>query len=325
MTPPLATWALHAAAGHPDHPDFTDFAGPCWWCGCTATGRGWPVALLPDTFPTPALARVKTSTHLCAACGWTLASGFALPNALAALRLTERAEPSWRGNRRTEVSVLGGAPVKHLILRLADGRIGLWTPATPKAAEDAWLATLDRQQRGPHDVGPVRFVGAHPLADLAPGRELRFFVWHHVTLPDHDGRPCWRPMTDAEKPEIRHHLTREDLDGDHLGATVLSTEKKHCAIYASVEHWHPHAPRVVWFGGQSITYRAPHLRDLIAAAEDLIAAGARDDAILSGRYPGDPALLTVLRASERVLAPARGGPLLSLALYLRRPRADIGV
>lgn len=86
----LATWALWSAANRPIHRDFESASGRCWWCASPIAEVGWPVRLLPDTFPTPMLARAKSSTHLCAPCGWTLASGFTLPRELAATRLRER-------------------------------------------------------------------------------------------------------------------------------------------------------------------------------------------------------------------------------------------
>jgi hypothetical protein len=320
---PSATWVLWEAAGRPTHPDFTAYTGPCWWCGVNASGEGWPLRLLPDTFPARDFARAGHATHLCAACGWTLASGFALPGSLAAERLRERATLAWRGNRRTEVCIDGAPAQKRLVLELADGTIGLWTPATPKSAEDAWAAQLDRQRVAPGDVGPVRYVGAYPADRLAPGLEQRFFVWHHVTLPDPNGMPRWRPMTDAEKPAMRRHLLRDDLDGGHLGANVLSVEKKHCALFAMPEQWRPGAPRVVWFAGQSITYRAPTLARLIEAIEALLLAGVREEALVSGAYSGGAEALPLIAQHGPTIAKHRHRPLLDLALYLRRPVGEL--
>lgn len=318
----LATWALWSAANRPMHRDFEPASGRCWWCASPIVEVGWPVRLLPDTFPTPMRARAKSSTHLCAPCGWTLASGFTLPPELAAERLRERARPDWRGNRRTEVSIDGAPAEKRLVLELADGRIGLWTPVSPAAREAVW--SEDPTQRDdPRDAGPVHFVGAYEPERLAPGGEIRFFVWHHVTLPDAHGRPRWRPMTDAEKPAIRAHLLREDLDAPELGATVLSVEKKHCAIYASAERWASGAPRVVWFGGRSIDFYPTTLARLIDAIEGLVLAGARDDDILSGHYAGTAALYAAIRQHEPVVRPHRGSSLLYLALWLRRPVAQL--
>ena len=320
---PLATWVLWEAAGRPTHPDFTPYTGPCWWCGVGAPGEGWALRLLPDTFPARPLAKVQDATHLCAACGWTLASGFALPQPLAVERLRERAALAWRGNRRTEVSVDGAPAQKRLVLELADGTIGLWTPATPKSAEDAWAAQLDRQRVAPGDVGPVRYVGAYPPGRLAPGVEQRFFVWHHVTLPDGDGLPRWRPMTDAEKPALRAHLLCDDLDGGHLGANVLSVEKKHCALFALPEQWRPGALRVVWFAGQNLTFRAPTLARLIEAIEALLLAGVREEAIVHGAYSGRADLLALIAQHEPTIAQHRHRALLDLALYLRRPVGEL--
>lgn len=316
----LATHALWHAAGRPNHPDFEPAGGRCWWCASPVDGSGWPVRLLPDTFPTPALARAKTASHLCRPCGWTMASGFALPRALADERLRARARPDWRGNRRTEVGIDGAPAEKRLVLELDDGRIGLWTPASPAAMEAAW-ADDPTQRTHPRDAGPVRYIGAYPIDRLAPGRESRFFVWHHLTLPDDAGRPRWRPMTDAEKPAIRAHLLRDDLDADALGATVLSVEKKHCAIHAAAERWAPGAPRIVWFAGQSIVYSAPTLARLIEAIEALVLAGARDEQIVTGHYPGLASMPLVVRQWDPIVRPHRGRALLDLALWLRRPVA----
>lgn len=333
-----ATRLLWTAAGKPrvraQRPRQGDGDGQCWWCG-EANPPGEDVApvevAVADTFSDAFLAQVPLSKAVCLPCAWTMQTGMDLPPSLAAERLGNRLGLGWRGNRRASVSLKGsdgvwGDPQTLVVLGTQDGRVALWSPAKNAAAEAEYLgdaALLERMTVAPADMGPLKLYAVLPLDEVKAGPERFFFTFHHFAVPLPGGM-TWEVKTDTDKAWMRHHALRTDLVG--VGVSVLSTEKKHSVIHARPDQHGVPGGRNIYFNGINIGYEPDELALLIGAVEHLMLAGVDEAEIVSGRYaPRDAASLNTRLMLEPVIAPRRGHPLLTLALYLRRPRAELVV
>lgn len=318
---PSVTRLLWDAAGRPTDttgtdkkPDAYRCTEPCWWCGRPSPGWARPKSALTDTFPFPAEASVPDSPHLCMPCGWTLCDRIRLPASYAYDRIRSKALQG----RRQIVAVRGGEPERWLTLELADGTVGLWTPGANAAAEKAWSDAIKRLRENPVDVGPCRFVEAVPYDVLDAGPVEKFRAFHHFATRDR-----WWPCTDTDRMAIRAWLLNPP-PGPWVG--VIGDGKKHAAIAAQLaDTVATDTQPCVFHLGAVVLYQPADLARLIAAVEGLIIAGARDEEILSGDYRGRGTLdwLRALRDHEPVVDEVRGGPILPLALYLRRNAKEL--
>jgi hypothetical protein len=128
----------------------------------------------------------------------------------------------------------------------------------------------------------------------------------------------WEVATDSNKARIREVLLSPPV-GPYVA--VLGDGQKHAAIYA--EPGHGPVDPCVYFRpvGKNLHYDVASLAAQIRAVEQLCAAGAEDVEILSGNYArAGRDLPRTLRIAEPVIRPVRGGAMLELCLYLRRPR-----
>lgn len=314
------TRLLWEAAGRPTNT--TDLTGRvdavrvpgarCWWCGQPAPD-GWarPRSILPDTFPYPLETAIPESPHLCLPCGWTLCDRVALPGGIAAEKIRTRAT---KGGRLI-VSVRGAPAQRWLVLELADGTVGLWTPAENTAAEVPWTEAVEALRAAPVDVGPCRYVEAVPLDALAPEATEKFRAYHHWCSGGQ-----WWPFTDSNRMELRARL----LAGPRSPwCCVIGDGKGHSALQAqlldAVDAVYLHRQRAV------VRCTPADLTRWLEAVEALLVAGATDDEIARGRYaPRGLELLVAVRTHDPVVAEIRGGPTLALVLYLRRNRKELG-
>jgi hypothetical protein len=331
-----ATRLLWSAAGKPhvraQRPRRDADELQCWWCGELSTDAEdvAPVEVaVADSFSDAYLAQAPLSKAVCLPCAWTMQTGMDLPPSLAAERLGNRLGLGWRGNRRASVSLKGlggvwGDPQTFVVLGTKDQRVALWTPAKNAAAEAEYLgdaALLERMTETPADMGPLKLHAVLSSDEVKAGPERFFFTFHHFAVPLPDGM-VWEVKTDTDKAWMRHHALRTDLQG--IGVSVLSTEKKHSVIHARPDQHGVDGGRNVYFNGVNIGYEPAELALLIGAVEHLMLAGVDEAEIVSGRYaPRDAASLNMRLTLEPLIVPHRGHPLLSLALYLRRPRAEL--
>lgn len=318
MTPWTATVLAWSGAGSPafrDHKTASESAeGACYWCGhpigpSERVGRAVPVGWLPSTFPWHDLAAVPSSPIVCEACAWSMSQRAALPVDYARERIARKAEQA----RREQVAVPGEDEATiRLLLRLDDGRIGLWSKGPNARSEAALVEAAAELRAAPRDVGVCRYLGAWPIEDLTPGT-TRMQAFHHFATPDR-----WWPCTDTDRGAIRAWLLSPP-DGPWVGA--IGDGKKHALPGALVSGG---GLPVVTYQGDAIAYDPDDLAALIAAWEALIVAGASDEEIASGRYArGGLAWTVAWRTHDPILAPHRGGPLLALVSYLRRNRKEL--
>lgn len=319
---PSVTRLLWEAAGRPTdttgtdkQPDAYRCTERCWWCGQPAPGWARPKSALTDTFPWPIEAAVPDSPHLCMPCGWTLCDRVRLPHDYAVARIQSKAQQG----RRQIVSLRGGAPERWLTLELADGTVGLWTCGPNAASEKPWSDATKTLRNEPRDVGPCRFVEAVPYADLDAGPVEKFRSFHHFAT-----RNRWWPCTDTDRAEIRAWL----LDPpEPPWVAIIGEGKKHHAVAAQLLDAVTTTNDLccVYRLEQAVYYRPTDLARLIAAVEGLILAGARDEEIASGDYRGRASIdwLRALRDYEPTVAEVRGGPIVDLALYLRRNAKEL--
>lgn len=305
---------LYRSAGEPGYPQLAPCPAPapCYWCGLPVVARGRAVSTLADTFPSHHMAAAPSSPWLCAGCGWTLSDHVRLPASYARARIERMAEEG----RRCQVAVGDADPERRLLLRLADGRVGLWATGPNAAAEAPWQEARDVLREEPADVGPCRYLGAVPLADLGDG-PAKFRAFHHFGAEP----GTWWACTDSDRAEIRAWL----LDPPAAPwAGVIGDGKKSLTIRAHASPPAGQGLQCVSYLGASILYEPAALARQIAAWEALISAGAGDEEIASGRY-GDRGLPLVLarRAHDPAIAPIRGGPTVGLVGYLRRGRKEL--
>lgn len=311
-SPTVLAWL---GAGRPAVPECTDTpAGRCYWCGVDlhglrATGRDW----LPDSFPAHNSASVKASTWICEPCCWSMGQRNALPTDYALERIARKADVG----RRSDVLIVGETePRKVLVLRLASGRVGLWTTGKNASQEEAWTKRAAELRASPVDVGACRFLGDWPIEDLRPSPTERMQSYHHFATAHR-----WWPVTDTDKAAIRAWLL-EPPDEPWVGA--ISDGKKHGLPFSRPSSARAQGLQTVYFLGDIIDYAPERLGALVHAVERLIAAGANDEEIETGRYPGrDLAFAAVHRQHEPTCRRHRGSPLMSLALYLRRGRKEL--
>lgn len=316
--PRTAAQILWMGAGCPECPTVADCTpGPCWWCGHSTSRRGRPLATLAETFPSTTLAAAPASRALCVPCGWTLSDHVRLPAEYARDRIALCADTG----RRCQVALRDAQPERRLLLRLADGRIGLWTPGANARSEEPWAAARDDLRLAPATVGPCTYLGAVPLEDLGDG-PAKFRAFHHFGTARR-----WWACTDTDRGAIRDWLLFPPAE-PWVG--VIGDGKAHAAIYARVSPGAGHGLQCVSYHPsrttveEGIDYEPAALARQIAAWEALIIAGAGDDDIATERYEarGLPLLLAI-RAHDSTIAPLRGGPSADLVRYLRRSRKEL--
>lgn len=312
---PTAARLLHAAAGHPEpagKPLVTTDA-PCWWCH-QPCGRGTDAeAMIPQTFPQIDRRPPRQGRFVCEACAWTLASAPRFPAWFASEKLARYA----RDGRRCIV-YHEGEPTTQLLLTLEDGTVGRWSIARKSGDEKVWSDARDSLRTEPRDIGPCTYLGSVPLAELEAGPERFFFSYHHLGAIHADGSVEWIPTTDSRKDVLRSWVLSPP-DCPHVIA--IGTGKKHCLIFCEVSAPGAH---VLHFQGDTTNYHPARLARLIEDIEALLLAGFSAEEIERGDYaPRDPAALMTLTAHEQRVRPYRGSPLLSVALYLRRPLEDL--
>jgi hypothetical protein len=306
---PTAARTLWRSAGCPLRPGVAAHPGACWWCGLHSDLTG-STALIPDTFPDRHMARARQSDRLCAACAWTLCETVVLPREYGVARVASLATQG----RRAQVRVRGADPARYLILRLDSGEVGLWQAQDSAKKEDAWKEAIPALRANPVDVPGVPYLGAVALTDLEPDATEKFRCYHHF---GGDALP-WEVATDSDKGRIRERLLSPPL-GPYVAA--IGDGQKHAVIYADPGFGPWDACVYYRPAGKSLHYQPAELAGLLEAIELLCVAGADDDEILTGRYRrGGARMLVALPLAEPVLAAVRGGALLDLALYLRRPR-----
>ncbi len=308
---PTAAALLWCGAGRPTVPGVVAATGRCWWCASAVAGRGLPVSDLPDTFADRHLAACPGAAALCAACAWSISSSVRLPPELADAGL---AKVLARGGR-AKVEVRGRPPVRYLVLRLHDGRIGLWSTASRNAGEEQpWDDAVDELRVAPRNVGPCHLVDVVTDGDIGTGTAF-FRNYHHLGTAR-----VWRPVPNdaAGKLAIRRWLLDPPAEP---WACVIGDGQKQCAMRTPVSDGDA---CVVGLVGVEVRYAPPALRRWLDAYEDLIAAGADDDAIVSGRYAASGAALALAaRRHEPVIDPIRGSARLDLCAFLRRPRKEL--
>lgn len=311
------THLLWTAAGRPKNT--TDLTGQvdaqcvpgarCWWCG-QPSPDGWsrPRSCLPDTFPFPLEAAVLSSSWLCLPCGWTLCDRVALPMEIAGERIRSRA----RKGGRLIVSVRGDVAARRLALELPDGRVGLWPVVGNAASEEPWHEAV---ARGEVPSGAVDVVS---YDDLAPEATEKFRSYHHLASATR-----WWPCTDSDRAGIRAWLLSPPPPP---WVAVIGDGKKHAAVVAQLLDAVATGSElgVVYFRGSVVTYAPAALARTLDAVEALVRAGAGDDEIASGEYvPRGLDLLLARRTHDHVVDTVRGGPMLPLALFLRRNRKEL--
>lgn len=315
-----AAHVLWLGAGRPECPEIADCPpGACWWCARPVGPRGRPLSTLPDTFPSHHLAAVPDSRWLCVACGWTLSDAVRLPPAYAAGRIARMADEG----RRCIVAVGDAAPERRLLLRLADGQVGLWSPGPNATAEEAWVAAREALREAPRDVGPCRYLGAVSLDALGDG-PAKWRSFHHLATVEPGS---WWVATDSDRAAIRAWLIDPPAQP---WAAVIGDGKAHAAIYGRPSPARGRGIQCVTFrpsrasADEGIDYDPQALARQIAAWEALILAGAGDDEIETGRYADRGlGLLRARREHDPILAPLRGGPRIGLVRYLRRGRKEL--
>lgn len=296
---------------------FAPASGPCWWCGLPTEDypRGRRVRSLPDTFPPQPPPACPSSAWLCAACGWTLDDKIAIPGARDAI-----AKRAALGGRAT-VSVQGGPTERVLLLTLASGLVGVWTSPGNAASEEAWLAAREALRVEPATVPPCEYRGAVAMDQLGETPSAKFRNYHHLGSAERG----WHPLTNADRATIRSWLVDPPAEP---WVCAIGDGQKHAVIYAPVSPGRGDElfgrAQSVYFDGAVVDYRPAALADQIAAAEDLIAAGATREEIGAGTYtPRGLALRLAMLTREPVLRPLRGGPVLGLVLFLCRPAKEI--
>ena len=300
---------LWQGAGRPEPAEITDCAPTrCYWCGGGTGSRGRPVSTLSETFPAHHLAAAATSRTLCRACGWTLSDHVAFPGCYASERIARKAEVG----RREIVSVRGAPAERRLLLALATGGVGLWTCAENAAAEEAWVTAVAVLREAPQDVGPCRYLGAVPLADIGAAPANKFRAYHHLGTATR-----WVPCTDSDRGMIREWL----LDPPAVPwVGVIGDGKKHAAIHARISPPAGAGLQSVYLQGHTIHYRPAALVEAVTAWEALADVGYRDDDIAAGNWScvATPAARIAARLYAECLAGWRGTPGMELVRYLRR-------
>lgn len=312
-----ATHLLWRGAGCPDpeHAEATEER--CWWCGEPSPGVGAPLKrTIPGTFTDGDKAALPSSRWVCAPCAWSVCDRVALPDELARAGLEKRID----AGGRLRASVQGDPPgTTRLFLRLADGKVGVWSSASPAAKEGPWMDARERLRESPESVGPCELLAIVEAHEVTAGPTARFRNYHHLGTASK-----WRPCTNADKAVLREWLLSPP--GEEW-ACVIGDGQKHAAIHATTSAPLPHAQEVYLdVGGDAgpVTYAPDDLAQWLAAYEGLIRAGADDDEIVTGKYlRGGFALGLAVREHDPVLKPIRGGTRMRLVSFLRRSRKDL--
>ena len=311
-----ATHILWQSAGRPLTPDAVPYTGPCWWCGQRATGHGRPVSAIAETFPDRCRCADVTAPCLCMACGWTWSDAVKLPPAVLSRRLLARLEKG--GLTRYGIR---GSPEqhRHLLLPLADGTIGRWTPGESARDRKPWEAAVKLLPPSPVTVGACEYLGSIHADQIEVSDETteKFRSFHH-----YGNGTEWHPFTDTERLQARDWALSPPLGWWTL---IIGDGKKHASIYARPSFGAPNLQQSLYFQGAMVDYDPAILARQILAAERMVDAGARSEAIESGNYQPQPGPLwrRALLEEEPVLSAIRGSPTLPLVLYFTRPARSL--
>lgn len=302
-------------AGRPEEPTVTDApAGRCWWCAELLRGRGAPRAIVPDTFPDAPIAACRSSAWLCPACAWAISGDAALPPGTTAGTLARRLAAGGRVVAR----IAGSEPTRRLVLRLASGRIGLWSTGTNAAAEEPWTAAVAELRDEPRDIGPCAFLGDVAEEDVVVEDRGAMRLYHHIGTAAR-----WEVcMSDAAgRARLRAFLCDPPTEP---WVCSIGDGQKHCLPRAEVSDGRS-PTQIVGLVGLPAVYAPATLRDALRAWRELLFLGAFDAEIMSGRYK--PAQLVAgARTLDRAIAPLRDHPtLLDLAALLRESRTDLRI
>jgi len=306
-----ATQILWQSAGCPLTPDAVPYTGICWWCGQRATGHGRPISAVADTFPDRRRCADVTAPCLCMACGWTWSDAVKLPPAILAARLQFRLQ---KGGL-TRYGIRGEAGQhRHLLLTLATGNIGRWSPGESARDRKPWEDAQKDLARTPVSVGACTYLGPVSPDEIEVSDEAteKFRSFHHYG----NGQE-WHPFTDSERLQARDWALSPPSGWWTL---IIGDGKKHAAIYARPSFGAPSLQQSLYFDGDMIDYDPAVLARQILASERMLCAGARSADIETGRYQPRPGPLwrRVLLEEEPHLSAIRGGPTLPLVLYFTR-------
>jgi len=304
MLSPSSPRLLWTAAGCPTPEGAIPYVGRCLWCGQDATGVGRDRKNLPDTF-FDAVGKDCAdlhAPHLCAACGWTLSDGVRLPIRVGTRMLNKALAPDGDGRVSLDLPQTGWA--RCTVRPLDDGRIAAWVRPS-KPAEEKRI----REEGDPSSAAVV--LAPEPMARLVTGKFRNFHAFASGSN--------WDMLTGGEKPRLREILLAPP---DAPWTLTIGDGQKHEAIYGEVSY--PGGLQVTRFQGAVIHYDPPDLAALIVSIEALSFAGAREEEILSGRYSRSGLDWTLAySAHEPTIQRRRGAPILGMALFLRRPVAEL--
>lgn len=310
-----ATRLLWQGAGRPDPEHALVSDVPCWWCGLPSPGLAAPLgATVPKTFPWQHLAACPASEIVCGPCAWSLCDRVSLPPEQAMEGLGKRIE----AGGRLRASVRGDDPGQiRLFLRLADGRIGVWSSVTPAGREGPWMEAREALRQIPETVGPCELLDVVEDRDISAGPTARFRNYHHLGTPT-----AWRPCTNADRAVLREWLLAPP-GGPWV--CVIGDGQKHAAVMAADAVVHPGDMHAAYVDGAVARWRPGQIGPWLDAIEHLRLAGASDDEVRSGRYTRAGLAWTLAhRHWEPLIRDARGRPaLMDLLLFLRRLPKEI--
>lgn len=305
-----ATRLLWTAAGRPRPEGACDYKGRCYWCGLPAEGLGRDRRSLPSTFydAVGRDASLPGAEALCAACGWTLSDGVVLPESVGARLLAAALAPDSDGRVSLDLGqgafrAIVGCPAGH-----PTGVVGVWE--RPGKIPD------EHRVREAADPATTLYLGPpEPLAARVTGKFRNFHAF-----ATEGGR--WEMLTGGEKARLREILLEPP---DEPWTLSIGDGQKHEAIYGEVSPPRSLGRQTVRFQGAVVFYSPQELAELIAAIEGLLLAGAGQDEVEGGLYTPRAGLpwLRALRVSGPIVAFWRGSPVFGLALYLRRPLAEL--
>jgi len=306
----LAPALLWRGAGRPAPEGAVATDARCWWCAEPSPGLGVPVDTLPDTFADRPLAALPSSAWLCACCAWTMSDRIRLPAELGDAALESRLA----AGGRALVGLRGADPERRLVLRLDDGRIGLWSPATPTALEAPWTEAIASLRADPRDVGPCRLLEVVDPSALSTGT-ARFRNYHHLGT-----ERLWRPVPNSSegRAAVREWLLHPPAEP---WCCVIGDGQKHVAIKTPVAGG-PGFVGVVGFVGVEILL-PERLGELLGLYEALILAGADDEAIAAWRFDGRSIGQAIAVRRADPLRAYLGSGLIDLLTFIRRTRAAL--
>lgn len=315
LTPAALFWD---AAGKPTTHDTIPYTGICWWCGKpSVSGMGRPLSAVADTFPDRNKSGSATATAVCLPCGWAFCDQVRLPQHILTARLLKKLE---KGGLVTYGLTGNPAKLRHLLLPLADGTIGRWSPAATAALRKSWDSAVKALKTAPATVGDNAFIDTVSPDQIEVSDEAteKFRSFHHYT----DGK-IWHPFTDSERLTARDWLLSPP---DGPWCCTIGDGKKHAVPhYNNRISYGPTGVQSVYLNGSVIDYLPATLARQILAFERLSFAGAMSEEIESGQYEArySPLWFLALTEEDPILAPLRGSPTIGLVGYLTRKKTDL--